>query len=278
MASLRKRAMGHERGPATEDIVPHGAGSIWKLAALFYVIACGLSWLIWLPLVLGPKGLKVIPYDLSFPVVISLGTLGPLVACFVTYRVRTGSWRAVHLFPSKPTQWTWLFLGPLLVLFCRCFVFGALITKGGPAAWHWHTSVLTGLWLPMFNYNLFGGPLFEEFGWRGFLQAHLQKALPPWVAAACVGAMWACWHLPLFLLGWGGAPILVFVLTFIGVSEVMAFPFNASGGAVVVAIVMHSAFNAVNLFIPAFLWEIPTREFPSESVCLPCRFCLWGLC
>jgi membrane protease YdiL (CAAX protease family) len=34
------------------------------------------------------------------------------------------------------------------------------------------------LWLPMFNYNLLGGPLFEEFGWRGFLQAHLQKIMP----------------------------------------------------------------------------------------------------
>jgi uncharacterized protein len=173
--------------------------------------------------------------------------------------------------------WAWLLLGPLLVLFCRCFVFGALITKGGPAAWRWHIGALAGLWLPMFNYNLFGGPLFEEFGWRGYLQDNLQKALPPWLAAICVGVMWACWHLPLFLLGWGGVSIFLYLLTMIGLSVVMAFSFNASGRAVVVAILMHSAFNSVNRFIPGFLRGVATRDYPPERQLIALSFLLVAL-
>ena len=126
----------------------------------------------------------------------------------------------------------------------------------------------------MFNYNLLGGPLFEEFGWRGFLQPHLQKVLPPWVAAICVGIMWAAWHLPLFLAGWGSAPPLVFSLMLVGLSTLMAWAFNASGQAVGVAILMHSAFNASSGFIPGFLQNVPTRDHPSPEMLLSISFLL----
>lgn len=82
--------------------------------------------------------------------------------------METRNWRAVRLFPPLDRRSLWLLGGPLAILFCRFFVFAALITKGGPAAWHWHPGVLAGIVIPMFNYNLFGRPLFEEFGWRGW--------------------------------------------------------------------------------------------------------------
>ena len=94
----------------------------------------------------------------------------------------------------------WLIAGPLFVLLCMFLLFPAFISKGDPRAWHWHIGALVGLWVPMFNYNLFGGPIFEEFGWRGFLQSQLQEVLPPWIASSFVGIMWAatpalviCW-------------------------------------------------------------------------------------
>jgi membrane protease YdiL (CAAX protease family) len=70
------------------------------------------------------------------------------------------------------------------------------LSKDSLTHWHWHPAVLTGLFAWMFSYNLLGGPLFEEFGWRGFLQARLQQVMPPWVAAICVGVLWAAWHAP----------------------------------------------------------------------------------
>jgi membrane protease YdiL (CAAX protease family) len=160
---------------------------ILKSVLLFYVIACGFAWLAWMPLVLGPAGLKVHKYPISLPVSACIGTLGPLLGCFVTHRMQTGNWRAVRLLPRSRLQMIWLIAGPLLVLLCLFLLFPAFISKGDPRAWHWHVGALVGLWVPMFNYNLFGGPLFEEFGWRGFLQHQLQQVLPPWI----VGIMWA---------------------------------------------------------------------------------------
>jgi membrane protease YdiL (CAAX protease family) len=153
----------------------------------------------------------------------------------------------------------------------------AFISKGDPRAWHWHVSALLGLWVPMFNYNLFGGPLFEEFGWRGFLQSQLQQVLPPWIAAICVGIMWAAWHLPLFLVGWSSASPLVFTFIVVGLSVLIAFAFNASGRAVVVAILMHSAFNASPGLFPSFLGSVPTREHPPAELLLACSFLMTAI-
>jgi len=247
---------------------------ILKPVLLFYVIACGFAWLAWMPLVLGPAGLKMHKYPISLPISACIGTLGPLLGCFISHRVQTGNWRAVRLLPRSRQQMIWLIAGPLLVLLCLFLLFPALISKGDPRAWHWHLGALAGLWVPMFNYNLFGGPLFEEFGWRAFLQPQLQRVLPPWIAAICVGIMWAAWHLPLFLVGWSSASPLVFSFIVTALSVLMAFAFNASGGAVVVAILMHSAFNASPDLLPSFLRSVPTREHPSPELLIGCSFML----
>jgi len=53
------------------------------------------------------------------------------------------------------------------------------------------------------------------------------------------------------------------MLMLIGLATIMATAFNASGGTVVLAILMHSAFNTSSRFIPAFLGNVPTRDHPS---------------
>jgi uncharacterized protein len=265
--SLRDAAAARARNPRDAK---QGTRSI----LLYYGIACGFAWIAWMPLVLGPDGLKLHKTAVSLPISACIGALGPLLACFIAHHVETGNWRAVRLLPRSRGQWIWLIFGPLLVLLVFFFVFPALISKGSPRTWHWHIGALAGIWIPMFNYNLLGGPLFEEFGWRGFLQSRLQETLAPWIAAICVGIMWAVWHLPLFLVGWSSAPPLVFMLMLVSLSVVMATAFNASGQAVVVAILMHSAFYASSRFIPDFMQNVPTREHPSPEMLLSSSFLL----
>jgi uncharacterized protein len=251
-----------------------GWKGLGKSVALFYAIACGFAWIAWLPATLGPDGLKLIKTHVSIPVFACIGTLGPFVACFITHRVFAGNWRAIRLLPRGGLKLGWLIFGPLLVFFCFFFVFPALVSKGGPSAWHWHLVALIGIWVPMFNYNLFGGPLFEEFGWRGFLQPHLEQMLPPWIAAICVGLLWAVWHIPLFLVSFTSASPLVFLFILVGLSVIMAFAFNGSGQAVVVAILMHSAFNASGSFVSAFMGSGPTRQHPSPELFIGFSFML----
>lgn len=251
--------------------------SVWKLAFLYYAIACGWAWLAWSPVVLGSNGLKVLNIRASVPLFTCIGTLGPFFGCFIAYRLKTGRWRAVRLFPNRPIGWLWLVLGPLLVLGSFFFVFPAFISKASPTHWHWHFAVLLGLWLPMFNYNLFGGPLFEEFGWRGFLQVHLQQTMQPWGAAICVGIMWALWHAPLFLLNWSTSSPSTYILIVIGLAILIAYAFNSSGQVVVVAILMHSAFNASSRFIDPFLDGTLTRERPSAEMFIAFAFLTVGV-
>jgi membrane protease YdiL (CAAX protease family) len=117
----------------------------------------------------------------------------------------------------------------------------------------------------------------EEFGWRGFLQARLQESLPPWIAAIVVGIMWAAWHWPMFLVqGWSTATPTIFLFILTGLSVVMAFAFNASGKAVVVAILMHSAFNTSGMFCDRFTAGTPMREHPSAEWFIALAFFLIG--
>jgi membrane protease YdiL (CAAX protease family) len=244
----------------------------WKAVTLYYTIACGWAWLAWSPLVLGSGGLKLIHLNASLPVFTCIATLGPFFGCFLTHRLETGNWRAVHLLPRSLLEWLWLLMGPLLLLAIYFVLCPALISKGNPAQWHWQPAVLTGLWIPMFNYNLFGGPLFEEFGWRGFLQSRLQQVMPPWVAAICVGILWSAWHAPLFLVTWSSASPLTFILILIGLTQLIACAFNASGGAVLVAIMMHSTFNASSRFFDPFLRDTPTHQYPSGEMFIAFAF------
>ena len=253
--------------------------SSWKYIAIYYAIAYGISWILWSPLILGEEGLKWFHVAPPLPVVISVGTLGPLMACYMTHRLLTGNWRAVRLLPRDKSRLFWLALGPMLVMFCFFVIVPALISKGPPNTWRWHPGCVAGILVPMFNYNLLGGPLFEEFGWRGFLQPRLQQALPPWIAAVIVGVGWAAWHLPLFLVrGWSSsASPPVFFLILVGLSMVMAFAFNASDKAVSVAILMHSAFNSSPRFMEGYLRGVSTREIPWPELLLAVSFLLMGV-
>ena len=203
-----------------------------------------------------------------------MGTLGPLLACYAAHRINAGNWRAVRLLSLRRLDWLWLFLGPMLVLLCFFIVFPLMISQGAPS-WSRHITLLGGIPLIMFSSNLFGGPLFEEFGWRGFLQSRIQEVLPPWVAAVCVGILWAAWHLPLFFVtGWSSAPLLSYFLIEIGLSVVMALGFNASGQSVAVAVLMHSAFNASPRFLGTYLEGSSMRQYPSAEWFLAGAFLL----
>lgn len=250
----------------------------WKFIAKYYAIACAASWVLWAPVVLGQNGLRVLKIAPNlFPWVIP-GTLGPLAACFVMHRLETGDWNAVRIVPSHLRQVSGIFLGPLLVFVCVFLVFPALMSKGAPRMWHWHPSALAAIPGSMFGYNLLGGPLFEEFGWRGYLQSRLQRLLSPWIAAISVRTMWAVWHLPLFLVrDWTSVSPVVFLFIMIGLSLVMAFGFNASGESIITAVLMHSAFNVSALRIGDYLKGTVLRPDPAGDWLIASSFCLVGV-
>lgn len=92
-----------------------------------------------------------------------------------------------------------------------------------------------------------GGPLGEEFGWRGFAMPALRARMGWRAASLIIGLIWGAWHLPLFFVA-GTAqsqmPILVFMLNILAGSVVFGWLCERTQGSVLPALVLHTSLNA----------------------------------
>ena len=101
-----------------------------------------------------------------------------------------------------------------------------------------------------FMLTLLGGPLGEEFGWRGFALPYLQDKHKPIVASVIIGTVWALWHLPLFFQQGSihnqmGLKLLpIFILGEIVLAIIMSWVYNQTGSSLLVGgIILHNADN-----------------------------------
>jgi uncharacterized protein len=93
---------------------------------------------------------------------------------------------------------------------------------------------------------LVGGPLGEEFGWRGYAMSALGDRLGWRSAGLIVGAVWGLWHLPLFFLASSAQshmPIPLFMLNILAGSVVFGWLFERTAGSVLPALVLHTSLN-----------------------------------
>lgn len=103
---------------------------------------------------------------------------------------------------------------------------------------------------------LFGGPLGEEPGWRGFALPRFLAGFGTWTASALLGLAWGLWHLPLFLIPGttqAALPIGAFVFWTIGLSYLFTRLYRASDGDLPLLLLFHAAINlsAALLVLPA---------------------------
>lgn len=102
------------------------------------------------------------------------------------------------------------------------------------------------------------GPLNEEFGWRGLALPRLQERFSPFTATLLLGLLWGVWHLPLFFItGMTQAtqPFGPFLLSVMVNSFFYTWLFNATGGSVLLAVLLHDTFNTTSAFIPVLPTE-----------------------
>jgi membrane protease YdiL (CAAX protease family) len=101
-----------------------------------------------------------------------------------------------------------------------------------------------------FLYTLLGGPLGEEFGWRGFALPRLQRKWSPVMASAVIGVVWALWHLPLFFqedsfqgqMGFEYLPL--YLVAEVALATFITWVYNKTKGSLLVGgIIMHNADN-----------------------------------
>ncbi|MHA1512749.1 MAG: CPBP family glutamic-type intramembrane protease, partial [Candidatus Hodarchaeales archaeon] len=113
------------------------------------------------------------------------------------------------------------------------------------------TAIIT--FIVMLPTLLPGGPINEEFGWRGYALDRLQTKWNALVSSLILGVIWALWHLPLFFVeGMSQNILLVYVpiaalLFFVQVPTftiLYTWLHNNTGGSILVAILFHLTWNA----------------------------------
>ena len=228
---------------------------------VYLLLTFGCAWLIWLPLLLAEYAGLALPVP---PVVlIVLGSFAPsLVALFLSWRY-TGATGLRQLL-GRAFVWRvapiWVLLaifGPALVML---LAMGGHVLLGGTAPDYVPFGVRW-LLVPLNFVLVFlvGGPLGEEFGWRGCVLPALEKRFgPPW-ASLLLGAIWTVWHLPLFFISASaqhGLPFWLFGLLTLALCILLTWVYHGSGDSLLLVMLLHAAVNT---------WSGPLRISPEAA-------------
>ena len=143
--------------------------------------------------------------------------------------------------------WRWFvlaFLAPPALMLCALAMHAALVGGFPPML----ASEQIPLAIANFGFVLLiGGPLGEEFGWRGYLMPGIAANLNWRAASLLIGVVWGVWHLPLFYMAdtaQSQMAIPVFMLNILAGSVLFGWLFERTLGSVLPALVLHTSLNA----------------------------------
>ena len=120
--------------------------------------------------------------------------------------------------------------------------------------------------------DIITGPLSEELGWRGFGLDQFQARHSPLAAALIIGAFWALWHLPLFLMRgtnqyeWqvGSVRFWLFLLASLPLSVIFTWAANHNRQSILAAVLLHFMYA----FTLSLIYPFPTRIYAYVTVLL----------
>jgi membrane protease YdiL (CAAX protease family) len=239
----------------------------------FFAVAFGLTWLGWLPYVLSGNGLGLLPWH--FPELLgssqTLGILpgaylGPITAAFLI-TARTEGRDGLRRWSRRLIRWRvgarWYLIALLSVPIVAILATFALPGAADDVRFPSPTVFLA--YLPMLALQMLTSGLAEEPGWRDFAQPRLQDRFGSMTGSLILGPLWGAWHLPLFLTDWAGWPDVnwlmpaEFVVSCVLLGIVLTWVFNATGGSLPMAMLVHANVNTVF----SLLWP---QIFPSLDV------------
>lgn len=217
--------------------------------ATFFVLAYGISWVLWAPLWLPALGLGHLPL---LPFHHALGAIGPIAAGLFMAAVEGGRAGVVDLL-RRMVSWRGRLRWVGVALTAPFLIVGV----GALLAWvvEGETRALAGLGVsrefPQFSflgflaYNVVSFGYGEETGWRGYALPRLQARHTAFVATLLLTVGWAMWHLPLFLYrpgytSMGGGGIAGWLVSLLTGAILLTWLFNASRGSLLVVALFHA--------------------------------------
>lgn len=173
-----------------------------------------------------------------------------------------GGWEEIKRLLSGFLKWRvsskW-YLASFLIVIAPLIFAGFYILLGGQSQ-----GLAPGITIPILLFNLLytflSGPVSEEAGWRGFALPRLQSRFNALVSSLILGIIWACWHLPLYLIE-PRIAFYIFVPLVLVISILMTWIYNNTGGSLLLTIMMHFSFNFDMAFIVGYLGLMPEMVF-----------------
>ena len=121
---------------------------------------------------------------------------------------------------------------------------------------------------------LMGGPIAEEFGWRGYALDRIQLKMNPLKSSLLLGIIHGLWHLPLFFIKgtiqfqlFTNTPFSIIILFLIIVMMSISYTWlhNSCNRSILVALLFHSTFNTVSVAM-VVLTSDPNGNFNISSL------------
>jgi CAAX protease family protein len=219
----------------------------------YFLIAYAFSWLVWVPLALSQDGAGLLsfrsPIGVSASIVFA-SFAGPSLAAFIMTGITEGTegigrlLRRIVLWRVGLGWYLFALIGIPVIL-----MLGVIVLPGAMASFKGLASFVPPMpWLSLVVYVFFHGPLGEEPGWRGFALPRLQRLHGPLVGSLILAPLWALWHLPMFWVpAWNFPPtllnVVLFIIAAIPLTIVMTWVFNNTKGSLLIAILVHWAFD-----------------------------------
>lgn len=230
---------------------------------LFFLIAFAFTWLFWILEALAMRGMLGTSIFVDFLVgPDNPAAWGPLVAAFLLTYLSARKVGVIKLL-KRGVDFRFNKIWWLPTLFLMPAITGgalllAILSGETIPELTWLSNPLTlvvGSY--SFIYLLFlGGPLQEEFGWRGYALPRLQARFNALVSSLILGLMWGLWHLSYFFIGEAiiyQHAIFGLIISDILIAILMTWLYNNTGGSILTALIFHTTIS--------FSWVLfPTLE------------------
>ena len=116
-----------------------------------------------------------------------------------------------------------------------------------------------------------GGPLAEEYGWRGYAMEPIIQKYNFTMGSLIIGVIHALWHLPLFFLkttfqndmfNYSPLSIIPFLIAAVLISYVFTYTYYASGKKLFTAFIFHAMFNVSTAVLVTLVTVSNKVNFP----------------